>query len=413
MLISIAAAAAFLYPALITTTAGTSGSGAFWQKSRPKRTTVAKASGETGRDYSRFTHNNPPHQQNCDSCHKFPSSNWKSVRKGDEAFADVTDYPEHSSCLPCHRQQFFSGATPSICRVCHVDPSPRNSARYPFPNPRPLFDASTKGQSKFSEYKVYFPHEKHEGMFGLVRPGIEPERGFQLVRASFQPENTGSQETQPTKNSSCVKCHQDYKPQGESAEEFVTKPPKDRAENAFWLKKGTFKSAPQEHTLCFTCHSQEGGLTPAATDCGTCHKLLSPAQLVARGETHGDFDPRIAAAMGITDKTMLEKWRRREAVKFRHEWVIHADLNCTDCHNTAKINTVDPKGPEVAVLSCGGAGTGCHVTATSDDGGALNLEFDQKKSDPGFQCTKCHGLLGKRSVPESHVSALAAIKNKK
>lgn len=239
-------AAAFLYPALISTAAGTSASGAFWQSSKPKRTTGAKASRETGRDYSRFTHNNPPHQQKCDSCHKFPSSNWKSVRKGDEAFADVTDYPEHSSCLPCHRQQFFTGSPPSICRVCHVDPSPRNSERYPFPNPRPLFDASTKGQSEFSEYKVYFPHEKHEGMFGQVRPGIEPERGFQLVRASFQPENaTRSQETQPTKNSSCVKCHQDYKPQGESAEEFVTKPPKDLPENAFWLKKGTFKSAPR------------------------------------------------------------------------------------------------------------------------------------------------------------------------
>ncbi|MEK6302398.1 MAG: cytochrome c3 family protein [Acidobacteriota bacterium] len=410
VIILIPLAAAFLYPVLISTAAGTSASRGIWQGSKPKRTTGAKV--PTGRDYSKFTHNNPPHQQKCDSCHKFPSSNWKLVRKGDEAFADVTDYPEHSSCLPCHRQQFFSGATPSICRVCHVDPSPRNSARYPFPNPRPLFDASKKGQSEFSEYKVYFPHEKHEGMFGQSRPAIEPERGFRLVRASFQQEPVAKgQETQ--KNRSCVKCHQDYKPQGESDEEFVTKPPKDLPESAFWLKKGTFKTAPQDHALCFTCHSQEGGLTPAATDCGTCHKLLSPAQLVARRETHGDFDPKIAAAMGITDKTMLEKWRRREAVKFRHEWVIHADLSCADCHTTAKINTVDAKGPEVPVLSCGGAGTGCHVTATSDDGGALNLEFDQKKSDPGFQCTKCHGLLGKRAAPESHISALAAIKNKK
>jgi hypothetical protein len=413
MLLSIAAAA-FLYPALISTAAGTSASRVVWQRSKLKGPAEAKVPSETGRDYSRFTHNNPPHQQQCDSCHKFPSSNWKQIRKGDEAFADVTDYPEHSSCLSCHRQQFFRGATPSICSVCHVDPSPRNSARYPFPNPRPIFDASAKGQSEFSEYKVYFPHEKHEGMFGQARPSIEPERFARLVMASFQQESTAKgQETRPTKNSSCLKCHQDYKPQGESDEEFVTKPPKDLPETAFWLKKGTFKTTPQEHALCFTCHSQEGGLIPAATDCGTCHKLLSPAQIVARRETHGDFDPKMAAAMGITDKTTLEKWRRREAVKFRHEWVIHADLSCTDCHNTAKVNTLDQKGPEVPVLSCGGSGSGCHITATSDEGGALNTEFDQKKADPVFQCTKCHAFLGKRPAPESHISALAAIKNKK
>ncbi|MFY9611537.1 MAG: cytochrome c3 family protein [Blastocatellia bacterium] len=412
-LVSIAAAA-LLYPLLICTAKGTSASSAVWQRSQPKRTAGTKVPSATGGDYSRFTHNNPPHQQKCDSCHKFPSSNWKQIRKGDEAFEDVTDYPEHSSCLGCHRQQFFRGATPSICRVCHVDPSPRNSARYPFPNPREIFDASTKGQSEFSEYKVYFPHEKHEGMFGQARPAIEPDRGARLVRASSQQENEAKgQETQPTKNSSCLKCHRDYKPQGESDEEFVTKPPKDLPENAFWLKKGTFKTAPQDHALCFTCHSQEGGLMPAASDCAACHKLLSPGQIVARRETHGDFDPKMAAAMGITDKTMLEKWRRREAGKFRHEWVIHADLSCTDCHNTAKINTLDGKGPEVPVLSCGGAGSGCHVTATSDEGGALNAEFDQKKSEPGFQCTKCHVLLGTRSAPESHISALAAIKDKK
>lgn len=412
VLLSIAALA-LLYPVL-SSTAGTSAFRALWQRPQPKKPTGASVPRAAGRDYSAFTHNIPAHQKKCDSCHKFPSSNWKEIRKGDEAFEDVTDYPEHSSCLECHREQFFKGPKPSICGVCHVDPSPRNSARYPFPNPRVVFDASTKGQSEFSEYKVYFPHDKHEGMFGQARPAIDPDRGWRLVRAFFRPEDAaGGQEPQPTNNASCVKCHQDYKPQGESAEEFVTAPPKDLPENGFWLKKGAFKTAPQDHALCFTCHSQEGGVTPAATDCAACHKLLSPAQIVARKEAHGDFDPKMALAMGITDKTMIEKWRRREAVKYRHEWVLHADLTCTDCHSTAKINTLDVNGPEVPVLSCGGAGSGCHVTATSDEGGALNAEFDQKKSNPGFECTKCHALLGARPAPESHIRALAEIKNKK
>ncbi|HSO75476.1 MAG TPA: cytochrome c3 family protein, partial [Blastocatellia bacterium] len=230
-------AAALLYPFLISSAAGSSAPRAVWQRSQPKRTTGTSVPRAAGGDYSRFTHNNPAHQQKCDSCHKFPSSNWKQIRKGDEAFEDVTDYPEHSSCLGCHREQFFEGATPAICSVCHVAPSPRNNARFPFPNPRAIFDASTKGKSEFSEYRVYFPHEKHEGMFGQTAPANERDRGGRLVKALFQQENAGTgQETTPQKNTSCLKCHQDYKPQGESAEEFVTTPPKDLPENGFWLK---------------------------------------------------------------------------------------------------------------------------------------------------------------------------------
>src|SRR5262245_51187268 len=113
------------------------------------------------RDYSNFTHQVAAHKMACDSCHKFPSANWKEVRKGDEAFPDVTDYPQHASCLTCHREQFFRGAPPSICSVCHVQPSPRNSTRYAFPNPRSIFEATKRCETAVSEYRVYFPHETH------------------------------------------------------------------------------------------------------------------------------------------------------------------------------------------------------------------------------------------------------------
>ena len=59
-------------------------------------------------DYSRFSHLTEQHRAACSSCHTFPSKNWKQVRKGDDAFADVTEYPEHQACLSCHRQQFFA-----------------------------------------------------------------------------------------------------------------------------------------------------------------------------------------------------------------------------------------------------------------------------------------------------------------
>jgi hypothetical protein len=70
-------------------------------------------------DYSRFSHQTHIAQQklSCDSCHKFPTKNWKEVRKGDAAFADTAEFPEHSSCLNCHRQQFFARERPAP-RIC-------------------------------------------------------------------------------------------------------------------------------------------------------------------------------------------------------------------------------------------------------------------------------------------------------
>src|SRR5947199_2773952 len=102
------------------------------------------------RDYSKFSHAVPEHaKQKCDSCHKFPSANWKDARKGKDALPDVTEYPEHSSCLNCHRQQFFARErpAPSICSNCHTGVTPSFTAREPFPNPREIFDASTFGRS--------------------------------------------------------------------------------------------------------------------------------------------------------------------------------------------------------------------------------------------------------------------------
>jgi hypothetical protein len=66
---------------------------------------------------------------------------------------------------------------------------------------------------------------------------------------------------------------------------------------------------------------------------------------------------------------------------------------------------------KVPVRSCGGA-EGCHITATADDGGALNFEIDAKKKDPKFVCTKCHVIFGSEPVPASHIQALPTPKPK-
>jgi hypothetical protein len=187
----------------------------------------------------------------------------------------------------------------------------------------------------------------------------------------------------------------------------VTKPPKDLAEDAFWLKKGTFKTAPT-HVVCFTCHAPDG-LQPTSSDCATCHKLLPPDRQIQLTRAHDDFDPKLASAMGVKDKVMLEKWSRRDTAKFRHEWIPHASLACVSCHNVATLNTLDPK-TRTQAKSCGGTGTGCHIEATTD--GILNLEFQKKKADSGFECTKCHVRNGKNPAPETHINAVAAATKK-
>jgi hypothetical protein len=342
-------------------------------------------------DYSRFSHHTHVQAQKlaCDSCHKFPSKNWKEVRKGDDAFPDVTDFPEHHACINCHRTQFFARERPApvICSNCHVAVTPRNTARHPFPSLGAPF-LSTRPDF-VSEFKVAFPHDKHVDVVGSLRFRLREDRTFAFAHASYRPEDAQSK--------SCVVCHKTYQPQGKSAEEFVTTPPKNLSEDAFWLKKGAFKTTPTTHSDCSTCHNEEAGIAPSPKDCAACHKFAAPVTEMLR-----DFDPKLAATMRVTDWVMLRKWSRRSAGRYRHEFDVHNELGCTSCHNPAVMNTLDER-TFVSVKSCGGSG-GCHIETNTE--GILNYEIEQKKKNPAYQCVKCHVMLGKNPVPHDHVDAL-------
>lgn len=333
--------------------------------------------------YSSFDHATKAHKQDCGACHNFPSANWDKVRDSKTAFADITDYPKHESCLKCHQQQFFRGAKPAICSICHTDPGPRDSTRHPFPNPRELFDESPKGKTAdASDFVVEFPHDKH---IEIVSGHSQPR----FVNARFS--------TSRFAEESCAVCHQTMKPQDKSDDEFLTTPPKDIGD-AFWLKKGTFKSAPIGHTTCFTCHWADTGILPAPNSCGSCH-VLRPAQ------PQPDFDPTAAKRMIVpADKVMREAWAtRHSAGTFRHEWFSHAELSCAICHSVNAMKMSQPATTTVPISAC----ATCHATATSDDGGALNFEVDTRTKDPKFQCVKCHVTYGKLPIPASHKKAIA------
>src|SRR5690348_7703880 len=260
--------------------------------------------------YSDFTHATHVTKQKlaCDSCHKSPTKNWKEVRKGDAAFPDVAEFPEHASCLNCHRQQFFARErpVPKICSNCHVKATPVETSRYAFPSLGEAFLSTAKAVNFVSEFRVFFPHDNHA-------------------------------------DSECTDCHQTYQPQGKSDDEFVTKPPKNIGD-AFWLKKGTFKTRPLTHASCFTCHNQESELAPLPRNCEACHKWSASEKRTA------DFDGKLATTIGINDWWTLTAWRNRfSAGAFRHE--IHPDLKCTQCHNVTAMNTISDDTRRVPVKS--------------------------------------------------------------
>jgi hypothetical protein len=341
-------------------------------------------------DNSHFSHQTHFVEQKlpCESCHKFPSSNWKEIRQDGEAFPDVTEYPDHQSCLDCHRQQFFARERPAprICSHCHLKATPRDTSRYPFPSVGDKFFSSAKATNFVSDFRVYFPHYKH---LDVISKNVRPrESGLRFIRASFAVSLRPVDESDPK---SCATCHVTLQPQGASDDEFLTKPPNDHGDS-FWLKKGTFKTRPKTHSACFTCHNQESELAPLPQDCNACHKLLPTME-------PADFDPQLPRKMGIADWYTLTAWRARQSAgAFRHE--AH-DMSCTKCHNVGETNPGEAKSVKVPVRSCGGE-EGCHATATADEGGILNHEIDQRKTNDKFVCVKCHIAFGTKPVPKSH-----------
>jgi hypothetical protein len=246
---------------------------------------------------------------------------------------------------------------------------------------------------------IDFSHEKHLEVVGLNFPQRN-RQPFAFAAIAWQEKKATAESSEPK---SCPICHQTYLPQGDSAEEYVTKPPKDLGDN-FWLKKGTFKTIPNSHTGCFSCHNVDAGIAPAPSDCHACHKLI------VSSTAKSDFDAKLSETMKISDQLILTAWRRRESSgTYRHEAGEHPNISCLNCHNPATMNTTQPQTLTVPVRSCGGA-EGCHVTATADDGGILNFEIDQRKGSASSVCTKCHLNFGEEAIPDSHLKAIQALK---
>lgn len=343
-------------------------------------------------DYTKFTHSTPAHRKDsCASCHQSPSDNWSQVRERDTAFPDITDYPEHDSCLSCHRQQFFRGARPAICTVCHTIVSPRSGARHPFANPAAAFARSEKGRTETSEFVINFPHDLHQDV--MARAPSRDETGVRFIRAVFAQEPP-----KPSKPNSCSVCHETYIKPGQAA----ATPDAKAGAGLPTLPAGLLKTTPTGHESCFNCHWQDGGEQPVSTDCAGCHKPL-PQGFVRPTLAGKDADAQFAARSGFTDPHIVRKLLRRDSVIFAHEEERHREIDCATCHTRIPaLSTLDETTLKVPILSCG-AGSSCHIGAKPKK--ILNEEVDKRLADANFQCAKCHYNLGREKPPKSHLDA--------
>jgi len=403
------------------------------QTRRRSRTTPAQTQAPRGSaaKYSGFRHPSEKHKSlECNACHKIPTV-WTAKRD----FPDVADFPDHDSCVQCHRQQFFtrqafSGTGPAICTVCHLRAAPREDARFAFGKPNN--SNQTLKAKEERQFTIEFPHDKHQNVIALFRPpagGSEvvftktslriaaaealPQEVSQVVGAgliSFTPgfsqvkqnaKSTGNRLNGfPSARQLAVtwlkpgvnKRKQttfEAKPADEKKPDYyncsichatnnslVDRPPAP-GPDSFAPPAGTFKTPPRAHDACFNCHWKNE--KPSAADCAGCHK---PAATFVPPL----FPERISARFS------------HEGGKGEHV------MECTSCHiNITRAASLRGLTPDVPVAAC----TTCHKDSkktTYPKAVTIEEEFEQSKRTG--VCTYCHTTdVGKRKAPASHDAA--------
>ena len=257
---------------------------AFSQARRP-HTAIPQSSNR----YRQFPHDVKAHRMECNNCHKFPSPNWNKVRTGDAAFPDITEYPKHESCIGCHRQQFFKGAQPSFARSATSNPSPRDSRRLPVPEPARIVRPGFKGKIDRRTFHLFPARQTHRHRDRRLSTAARFQERFVRTETADRGKLFGLPQT--------------LQPAGR-LRRGVRDKTAGRPRRGLLAEERNIQNDPIGHTTCFTCHSQDSGIEPAPTNSAACHKLKPP-------QPPADFDPKLAARMGVNDRVTLDLWRRR------------------------------------------------------------------------------------------------------
>jgi Outer membrane cytochrome MtrC/MtrF-like, domains II/IV len=338
-IVSALLAVATLVTAIVVFASNSSG----FQKREPRRTTP---SNRAAIDYSKFSHDTPKHKATCVTCHKIPTSEWQKT----SSYPDITDYPAHDACVSCHRAQFFKGARPAICSVCHTKTSPRDEARLAFRNP-----------ALQTQFRIEFPHDRHQDVIAQLNNRTPRERVSTFAHALTS--SLSSVDTTQTYYN-CAICH---------VQSGVPPAPATGWPDGFLPKPETFKAVPTKHDSCFNCHwkSQK----PIAQDCGDCHKPLA-----------------LSSAANAPTRISLKFMHEGGGDKKNHV------KECTSCHiNITKSVTVQGLKPDVPITAC----TECHnKVGNREDVSNELIAIDKNKT---FVCVYCHtSNIGSLDPPASH-----------
>lgn len=358
-----------------------------------------------------FSHNTREHKSgrfaSCSACHDMPEKNWRAPRRDRlDPFPDVTQYPYHDSCSGCHQNDGFRNI--GFCSSCHTADGFRargGRGVRPFPNRQhPL------------QFKTIFPHDVHQDLLA-VDERKKDYAAAHFVPVSFAFSNDGPAQDPPAKKVdfyNCAICHKSFdekaepkyqvrnpfglKPLSEAGADFFNKSgglPVDRTEGPY-IKRGDaafvkfdgsfFKTSPEGHDSCFSCHYQYTNLPKGKQSCAGCHELTSP------------FKPYF-------DRNLINRY----SLKFDHTREGHVTQDCMACHLRITQNTDvrvrDAAGvpivadvPIVACLSCHGSQGGTGFTAAG-----LDTELNARKENPAFQCIGCHtSNIARYEIPVSH-----------
>jgi hypothetical protein len=358
------------------------------------RQTPRAASRTGGRDYSRFSHASASHlKRDCASCHRIVSFERP----------DLTDFPDHPSCVECHRRQFFSGARPAICSNCHTVVSPRGEARFKFPKP-----------GVAGEFADVFPHANHVKTTSLI----------QFKKVIGEKANT---------QASCLYCHK-----VDAAKRDA--PSLAQGTHSFAPPAGTFMTTPTSHATCFQCHWREGvenrDQPPFADECARCHRNVEAARLA--GVVNTDASARDGASLVVANVAPVARkipapltptpragvLPARIVPKFVHELESHKKklneegkevaISCLQCHvairKAATLESLRLTENRVGLLTC--SSSACHTAVSGMAQLKLSVyrELRERAKDAKFDCALCHTPPASLAaeVPCGHYAAVLA-----
>lgn len=321
-----------------------------------------------------FSHTTPAHKNgkyaSCASCHSLPTKNWASPRRDKlSPFPDVATFPSHTSCFGCHTRDIYSNGG-AFCGTCHTVPTMRARAVLAFPI-----------KSHASQFNTIFPHDVHQDLIASNEKKVDLFQPAHFVKASFAP---ADDKDKPVFYN-CAICHTTTaalpkfgprKLTGLTSLADVITDKFDRPVTAEF-----FKSSPEGHESCFTCHYQFKNLPVGKQSCAGCHAPTAPY-----------FE---------------KKGTERYSIKFDHNRVGHGEKDCTSCHLriTQQSDIKLMKDADVPIAAC----RSCHATQEDDPSKKiLFTEIDAREKSiadktPVFQCTYCHtSAIGRFEIPTSH-----------